>query len=90
MTHPEDWVHVEELERFQNADEIIKALIKGVYSTGSVTDIERALEELAIIWDIKIPDTKPKIVVDGILIALESIEKLITENENEGGTDYDD
>lgn len=89
MNHPEDWVHVEELERFQNADEIIKALIKGVYSTGSVTDIEAALEDLASVWDIKLPDAKPKIVVDGILIALESIEKLITENENEGETDYE-
>jgi len=57
----EDWVHVDELKKYDAAEEFLKEVINQVYNTGDVIALEDALEELANVFDIKLPRKEPKL-----------------------------
>lgn len=57
----DDFVYIEELLRYEDAKELVEDLIHHIYNTGSVPSIEDALEEVANIWDLKLPSGNPRI-----------------------------
>ena len=68
-THPddlyidpyEDYVHIDELAKYEEAADYLKDMIRQVYEEGNVTLFEDALEDLAAIFDINLPKKAPKI-----------------------------
>lgn len=58
----EDWVHVDELEKYDDAKDKIEEIIHQVYNIGNVQLLEEAIDELASIFELKLPTTQPKLV----------------------------
>jgi len=58
----EDWVHVDELKKYDDAKDQLEELIHQIYNIGNVNALEDALEDLAGIFDIKLPNKEPKLV----------------------------
>ena len=61
---PDDFVHIDELDKYIDAESLIKDLIKHVYITGNVKDLEDSLDELCDVFNLKIPYSKP--IIRGI------------------------
>lgn len=57
----EDWVHVDELEKYDNAEEFLKEVINHVYNTGDIDELENSLDELAGVFNLKLPNKQPLI-----------------------------
>lgn len=57
----EELVHVDELNKYIDATDLLQSIIKHVYITGNVKDFEDSLDELCDVYDIKIPFSKPLI-----------------------------
>lgn len=68
-THPdeyyekpyEDYVHIDEVAKYAEAADYIKEIIKQIYVTGDIEKLEDQLEELSGVFNLKIPETPPKI-----------------------------
>lgn len=68
-THPDEYqcdlyddhVHIDEVEKYQEAAGYIKEIIQQIYVTGDIEKLEDQLEELSGVFDLKIPETAPKI-----------------------------
>lgn len=66
-SHPDDFyepgmsdpLFIEEVEKQAEAKEILEALIQQLYIEGDVTSFENSLEDLADIFELKIPDGEP-------------------------------
>jgi hypothetical protein len=56
-----EFVHIDELSKYDSAGDLLKQIIKTVYITGNVNDFEDSLDELCDIFDLKIPYSKPLI-----------------------------
>lgn len=64
MNHNECWdedptseyVHISELENFEQAKEFISEVVEGLYGEKSLDHMERALEEACAYLDIPFPD----------------------------------
>lgn len=52
------FVHVDELTKYDDAKEILKKILKLAYVTGDTLTLEDKLEELCGIFEIKLPRTK--------------------------------
>jgi len=57
----EDWVHVDELSKYDDAESLIRKIIKNLYTTGDVLQFEDDFEELANIFDVNLPHDDIKI-----------------------------
>lgn len=68
-THPdeydydpyEDYVHIDELEKYDDAKWQLEEILRHIYTTGDIQSMEDHLEELCAVFDLKIPETAPKI-----------------------------
>ena len=58
----EDWVHVDELQKYDDAKEHIEEIVHQVYNIGNVEALTKALEALTEIYDVDLPEKKPKLV----------------------------
>ena len=58
----DDWVHVDELDKYDDAEKSLKDVINHLYNTGDVEGLEDSLEELASVFDINLPNLKPKLI----------------------------
>lgn len=69
-THPseydydpyEDYVHVDELTKYDDATNHIKEMINSFYQTGDLHKFETAFEELSAVFDINLPYANPKFI----------------------------
>lgn len=59
--YKDEFVHVNELTKYENAAEYVEEIVKHVYLTGDVRELEKQLEELAHVFHLQIPDGSPKI-----------------------------
>ena len=57
----EQWVHVDNLEKYDYAKEWIDEVVHHMYNTGDVDEMENALDELLAIFSGKLPPNSPKI-----------------------------
>ena len=57
-----DWVHVDELTKYDSAKAHLEEVLHQVYNIGNVCALENALDELADVFDIKLPAKKPRLV----------------------------
>jgi len=57
----EEWVHVDELGKYINAEDLIRKIIKNLYGDGDVLRFEDDFEELANIFDVKLPRKEIKL-----------------------------
>ena len=57
----DEWVHKDNLKKYDDAKEWIEETLHHVYNTGNIDELEIALDELTAIFDIKIPSTLPKL-----------------------------
>lgn len=60
----EDYVHIDELSKYDDAEGLIKKIIKNLYNTGNVSQFEDDFEDLAWIFNVNIPATNIKIKGD--------------------------
>ena len=58
----EDWVHISDLQKYDHAKTNLEEIIHQIYDIGDICAFENALEELASIFDIKVPNNELKIV----------------------------
>jgi len=54
-----EYVHIDELAKYDDAALLLNKILKNVYVTGVVSDFEENLDELCSIFGIKIPYSKP-------------------------------
>lgn len=54
-----EYVHIDELEKYDDAAILLKKILKYVYVTGDIKDFEDSLDELCDVFGIKIPYSKP-------------------------------
>lgn len=59
--HSEHYVEPEDIERLESGKEWVEELIACIYYKGDIEGLENALEELAHVFDLKIPETDPVI-----------------------------
>lgn len=57
----EDWVNVDELEKYDDAKEHLEEVIHQLYNIGNVNALENAIEELANVFDVNLPNKEPKL-----------------------------
>jgi len=58
----EDWVHVDEVAKYEDdAKEQFEKILHCVYNTGDVEGLEDALDEMASIFEVKLPENKPRL-----------------------------
>lgn len=57
----EDYVHIEELEKYNDAKGYLEEILRHIYTTGDIELLEDQLEELCSVFDIKIPKSSPKL-----------------------------
>jgi len=57
----EDWVHVDELNKYDDAKEHLEEVIHQIYNIGNVNALEDSLEGLANVFDINLPSKEPKL-----------------------------
>ncbi len=50
-------------EKYENAEVWIKEMIRHMYDTGDVLELENAFDELVGIWGLRLPEGAPKIRV---------------------------
>jgi len=55
----DDWVHVDELNKYDDAECYLKQVINQIYNVGNIDALEDALEELANVFDINLPNKQP-------------------------------
>lgn len=68
-THPdeydydpyEDYVHIDELEKYDEAKGFLEEILRHIYTTGDIELLEDQLEELCAVFDLKIPKSAPKL-----------------------------
>ena len=59
----EEWVHVDEVAKYEyDAKECFEKILHCVYNTGDVEGLEDALDEMASIFEAKLPDKQPKLM----------------------------
>lgn len=58
----EDWVHIDELTKYDYAEEHLKEVINQVYNIGNIYALEDALDNLAGIFEISLPNKNPKLI----------------------------
>ena len=56
-----EYVHVDELEKYANAEYFLRRIIKNLYNAGDLIKFEDDLEELANIFELKLPEEPLKI-----------------------------
>lgn len=57
----EDYVHVDEMKKYEDAQEWVEEIIECVYQKGDLESLENALEELAHIYGVKFASSSPVI-----------------------------
>ena len=57
-----EWVHIDELEKFDDAKDYLKEVLNQFYNVGNINALESALEDLANIFEINLPIKEPKLV----------------------------
>ena len=57
----DDYVHVDELSKYDDAKDLINKLINILYKSGDVFQFENNFEELASIFDVSLPVTTIKL-----------------------------
>jgi len=59
----DEYVHRDELIKYEEAKEWIKEMIHHMYDTGDIVEMENALDELTGIWGLRLPEHEPKIQI---------------------------
>lgn len=57
----EEWVHVDELDKYDDAEQFLKEVINHIYNTGNTNELENSLDELAGVFNLKLPNKEPKL-----------------------------
>jgi len=66
-THPdeydpyEDYVHIDELDKYDSAKINVAEIIRHIFVTGDIELLKEELTELCDVFDLKMPQTLPKI-----------------------------
>ena len=55
------WVHEDELPDLEFGKSMMESLINSVYETGDVELLEDCLDELATLFNLRLPDKNPRI-----------------------------
>lgn len=58
----DEWIHIDDVEPLYEAEIYAKDIAKALYETGSLFNLESALENLLDIYGHKLPTTKPKLM----------------------------
>jgi len=57
----EEYIHVSDLEKYEDAKEWVEELRHHFYNTGNLKLLENALSELGAVFDVKMPNKEPKL-----------------------------
>jgi len=66
-THPdeydpyEDYVHIDELDKYDSAKINVAEIIRHIFVTGDIELLKEELTELCDVFDLKMPQTLPKL-----------------------------
>jgi hypothetical protein len=56
------YIHIDDLLPAKNIEDQIKRLVRALYETGNIAEIEDSLDELSSVFDIKVPLRDPVMV----------------------------